>query len=391
MRFRLATLNVWGLPEPLSEDPSARMREIGRNLPRLELDAIVFQEVWTAKAQSILARFGPRAGLVHVWSGATGVGGSGLVVLSRHPIEAVRFEPYLLRGDPNNGDYYSGKGFAVLQIATPLRPLTLVDTHLHARYTTEVAHEYRSQRIGQIVQLAAAAAVLRAPLLVGGDFNLYEGLDEYRVLLGLTGLRDAAAEVGCREPTVYRQNPYRTTSPKPDRRIDLLLARDGAETGVRIRHAERIFDDLFEHGGREIAFSDHAGLLVDFELVPGGGAPVPPADPVAVADAASRLEEGRALAQGQRRDGRLGAGLGMGAGLLAAAGMRAAPLTRRRLLRRSLHAAGLAALAPILSYSFVSEVAAPDQLRAFDTLAAQLARIAARSALHPGKTLGPVS
>jgi hypothetical protein len=81
----------------------------------------------------------------------------------------------------------------------------------------------------------------------------------------------------------------------------------------------------------------------------------------------------------------------MGAGLLAAAGMRAAPLTRRRLLRRSLHAAGLAALAPILSYSFVSEVAAPDQLRAFDTLAAQLARIAARSALDPGKTLGPVS
>jgi endonuclease/exonuclease/phosphatase family metal-dependent hydrolase len=380
MRFRLATLNVWGLPQPLAENPSARMREIGRALPRLGLDAIVFQEVWTGRAQSLLARFGPRAGLAHVWAGATGIRGSGLLVLSRHPIEAVHFEPYLLRGDPDNGDFYSGKGFAQLRLAASPQPLTLVDTHLHARYTTEVAHEFRSQRIGQIVQLAASAASVRSPLLVAGDFNLYEGLDEYQVLLGLAGLRDAAAEVGAREPTVVRSNPYRRTSPKPDRRIDLVLARDGVETGVRVRHVERIFDEPFEHGGREIAYSDHAGLLVELELVPGAGAPRPAPDAPAGAVAASRLAEGRALARGQRQEGRVGAGLGMGAGLVAAAGLRAGPLTRRRLLRRSLHAAGLAALAPVVGYSFVSEIAAPDQLRAFDALSDQLARLAARGA-----------
>jgi hypothetical protein len=60
---------------------------------------------------------------------------------------------------------------------------------------------------------------------------------------------------------------------------------------------------------------------------------------------------------------------------MASASIRAGPVTRRRLLRGALHAAGFAALAPVLGFSFVSEVVAPDELRAFDELAARLARL----------------
>lgn len=383
VRIRVATLNAWGLPDLFAEDVGIRLREIGRRLSHLELDAIAFQEVWTSEAQRLLGDAGGRAGLTHRWHGPAGLGGSGLLVLSRHPIGSVRFERYILHGDPSVGDYYGGKGFAELTLETPTGPLTLVDTHLHARYASSVAHQYRPHRIGQIVQLAASLASLRGPLLVGGDFNLEDHHDEYDVLLGLTGLRDAAAELGFDEPTVYRDNPYRYRSSKPDRRIDLLLARDGTAAGVRVHRVERVFDEPFDHSGRVLACSNHAGLLAEIDLEPGAGAPIPETDREAVATAARLLAEGRALARDQRQEGRLAAGLGLGTALVATAGVRAGPITRRRLLRGALQAAGVAALAPVLGFSFVSEVVAPDELRALEALTARLARLAGRPERGP--------
>jgi len=373
--MRIATLNAWGLPKPFADDVSTRIREIGRRLAHLELDAIAFQEVWTDRAQERLRGAGAAAGLVHVWHGDSGLRGSGLLVLSRFPIKSVRFEPYALHGDPSLSDYYGGKGFAELRLATPSGPLALVDTHLLARYTNDVPHEYRAQRVGQIIELASGLAEVHTPLLVAGDFNLDPTHEEYGVLLGLTGARDSASEVDAHVPTVYRGNPYRARSRKPDRRIDYLLARSGTGAGLRVRSVERCFDDLFRHHDHEIAYSNHAGLLIDAEIVPGAGSPLPAADPSAVATAARLLGEGRSLARSSRREGRIGAGVGLGAALMASASIRAGPVTRRRLLRGALHAAGFAALAPVLGFSFVSEVVAPDELRAFDELAARLARL----------------
>jgi endonuclease/exonuclease/phosphatase family metal-dependent hydrolase len=356
------------------------MREIGRRLPRLDVDAAAFQEVWTSEAQATLVRAGREAGLAHAWHGEPGVRGSGLLVLSRLPIASVRFEAFALRGVPTVGDYYGGKGFAEVALETPAGALTLVDTHLHARYASSVDHEYRSHRIGQIVQLASSAAGLRTPLVVAGDFNLHEGHAEYAVLLGLTGLRDTAAELDCRHPTVYRENPYRVRSTKPDRRIDLLLARSGVEAGVRLRRAERIFDDLFQHAGRRIACSNHAGVRVELEVVPGAGSPLPAPEPSAVATATRLLGQGRELARARRREGRLAAGLGLGTLIAASAGTRARRLTRRRLLRGAMRLARLGALAPLVGFSYLSEFVTPDELRAFEGISARLARLAGEGA-----------
>ena len=63
-------------------------------------------------------------------------------------------------------------------------------------------------------------------------------------------------------------------------------------------------------------------------------------------------------------------------GPLMTIGVRSAPITRRRLLRGALQTAGLAALAPALGFSFVSEFVTPSELRAFDAVAARLSRLA---------------
>jgi len=377
MQVRVATLNVWALPEPFGHQVRRRMRAIGAKLSGLDLDAIAFQEVWTGEARGILLRAGRKAGLPHAWYNDTALGGSGLLVLSRLPIEAVHFERFVLPGRPqrvDHPDYYGGKGFTRVRLATAAGPVIFVDTHLHARYGGDVAHEYLAYRIGEVVQMALRLAVVREPLIAAGDFNFREGDPEYRVLQGLTRLRDVAAELGRPEPTVFRGNPFRAGGRKTDRRIDFLFVRDGSQLGVRARETRRVFDEVFELGGKPASYSDHAGVLAEIEI--GGSSPAKAKafDPEAAGLASRLLAEGRRLAEGQRRGDRTAAGIGLGTALLAAAGVRHRRVSRRRLLRAGLEGAGILALAPCIGLSVLSEVFAPDELRAFDQLAALLDR-----------------
>jgi endonuclease/exonuclease/phosphatase family metal-dependent hydrolase len=267
-------LNVWGLPEPLADHVSERMRAIGARLAEFDLDVVALQEVWTPGVRDALRAAGRRAGR--------------LMVLSRLPIEAARFEPFAVRGVPRHADYYGGKGFAALRLRGPDGPITLVDTHLHARHARSVDHQFVPHRVGQIVQIALAVLQIPDPVLAAGDFNSAEGEPEHLVLEGLTGLRDVAAELDRRQPTVLRANPYRTRSTKPDRRIDFLFARDGASLRATPARVERVFDGVFEHDGASLSCSNHAGVLAEIEIEPARRATPPGADPDAVVRAARR-------------------------------------------------------------------------------------------------------
>jgi sphingomyelin phosphodiesterase 2 len=370
VRLRVATLNTWGLPEPAAWAVAPRMRALSARLPALELDVLALQEVWTAEARALLVEAGRRAGLPYAWQ-RTGVArDGGLLVLSRLPILGARFERYTLPGRPRRPDYFAGKGFLQLRLAGDAGPVQIFDTHLHARYASEVPHAYEAYRVGQIVQLATALRETHEPAIAAGDFNLRDDTAEYRILTGLTGLRDVAAELGRREPTVYDAHPLRAT--QRDRRIDYLLVRDGQGLAVRARRVERAFDEIFEIAGKPASYSDHAGVVAELELAPGAGQRSAP-EPEVLELASSMLARGRALARRQRREDRALAGVGLGGALAALAGVRAPRVTRRRLLRASLHGAALLALAPGLGYSLLSEVCAPDELRCFDDLAARLA------------------
>jgi endonuclease/exonuclease/phosphatase family metal-dependent hydrolase len=380
MHIRIATLNAWALPGPLGRDVEERMAAIGGRLAQLALDAIAFQEVWTAEARELLLAAGRAAGLPHAWHKEAWLGGSGLVVLSRLPIASARFERFALRGFPervDHGDYYGGKGFAEIVLETGAGPLVLVDTHLHARYPSDMPHEYRAHRVGEVVQLAARALDIAEPIVAVGDFNTVESEREYGVLTGLTGMRDAALEAGRPQPTKFHGNPYRSRN-SHDKRKDFVFVRDGHRARLRVRGAERVFDEVFPIRGRESSYSDHAGVLAELEIEPGPPRNGAAADPGAVRAAAELLAEGRDEARLRRREGRALAGAGFGAALLAAAGLRGRSLSRRRLLRASLQGAALAALAPGVGYSLLSEVFVPDELRAFDTVSASLARFQPR-------------
>ena len=378
--MRLATLNVWGLPWPASREGSERMRAIGARLPALELDVVAFQEVWTESARRSLREAGRRAGLVHAWQHGAALGGSGLLVLSRAPFEDARFDAFVVRGFPLrvwHGDYHGGKGFCLLRFGRPGAAFTLINTHLHAQYVDDAHDDEHPHRVAQLVQLAAAITQLGDPVLAAGDFNMREGRPEYGVFMGLTGMRDAALELDRREPTTLLSNPYRIQrNATREERIDYVFTRDGNGGRLRVRSIERIFDE--PPAGGAAAYSDHAGLIAELELAPDAASRAPAPEAAAAEIAARVLAAGRAAAEARRGERRLAAAGALAGAALAGAGTRQPWLSRRRVLRAGLGAGALLALPFGLTNAALSELAVPDEVRAFDVVAAQLAELQAR-------------
>jgi endonuclease/exonuclease/phosphatase family metal-dependent hydrolase len=380
MRVRVATLNAWALPPPVGEDVALRMRAIGERLPELDVDLMAFQEVWTAAARAVLVEAGRRAGFRDAWQPSAWVGGGGLLVLSRHPIERAVFEPFDLRGHAERlelGEYWGGKGFAALRIDLAGSRLLLVDTHLHARYNQDAPHGYRPHRVAQLAQLSTWLARDPEPLIVAGDLNFEEGDPEYRVLRGLAGVRDVAAELDRREPTVLDTHPDGPERRLASRRVDFVLVRDGTPPRpLTARGAARPRRGGGDRGppAHGLGPRGRAGRGRARGVARGGARPAP--DPQAVALALRLLAEGRMHARRRERDFWAAAGIGAGATALSATGARFAT-TRRRFVQRAFQSAALVALVPGAAATILSQLYVPDEIRAFDAAAERVARLGA--------------
>ncbi len=370
MRLRIATLNVWGLPFGLARDLPERRSAIGASLAGLDVEAVAFQEVWTAATLAALREAGHSAGLVHAWPAAGDTAPGGLLLLSRLPFGAGRFEAYAARGLPEriwHGDYQGGKGFASVRLQTPEGPVGLFATHLVSQYAPDREDVYWGQRMAQVVQLATALRAWPDPVVAVGDFNLSDDQPHHGALLGLAGLRDAALERGRREPTVLPSNPYRSSRRAPDARIDYVFVRAGAERGLRTLGFERVFDEPLRLGGRKAAYSDHAGLRVELAVDrTTAGGETPAADPGAVETARRLLVGGRSAAEQRRFRRRALGGLGLTAAALAFLGQRGGGLSRRRMLRGLLGSGGALMGLSGLGALALAELASPDETAAFD-------------------------
>jgi len=371
VKLRILTLNVWGLPWPFGSSVPERIAAIGGALPALAPDVAAFQEAWTPDARAALARAGRRAGLPHAFPEPAGPGRGGLLVLSRHPLRGAGFVPYLLNGFPeriDHADYWGGKGFVVCEIEAPSGAIAFVTTHMHARYAPRPLDPYKGHRTAQVVQLAAALRAISRPLVAAGDFNFEERFEEHAVLLGLAGLEDVALSLDHREDTVRWPGSHRRLPGLAGARIDYVFCRGGRDASWRPLGIERVLDGPVEIAGHAANYSDHAGLVAELELVP-GGAPLAPVDPEAVSLARGMLERGRSATAGRRSALRWS-----GAGGLAAAAIAARPALRARLSRRQLLAGGLATLAGLAGGGclFLAEEVRPAELDAFEAMLKQL-------------------
>lgn len=374
MQLRLLTLNVWGFPAPVSRVPEARMRAIGERLPSLELDAAVFQEVWTASARAELIAAGKRAGLIHSWARHKTLQNSGLLILSRWPMRDIRFQLFALCGLPqrvNHADFYGGKGFVSAVLDTPEGEFQLMNTHLHAAYgSIGFADEYVGHRMAEAVELALEIALSPRPIALLGDLNSYHYRGELNVLRHTTGLVDVARAARNEQATIVPNSPFRPKENPPGPRIDYVLARSGKDMGLEPVSAMRVFDDNFDVDGELATYSDHAGVLGVLEFS-GAGKPLRAPDPRNIARARRTLAYGQRIASARRRRQRTVAAGGLAVGLAGVSASR----SRRGVLRALALAIAGTALIPSVATLALGEFFTPYELDKFADIERKLAQL----------------
>lgn len=288
MKVRVLTFNTWGVPF-FSKDRAARMRAIGRALAHMDVDVVGLQEVFYAKDRQLIIRAAAEGGLIHHHYFHSGVAGSGLLTLSRYPIEETSYLRFQLNGRPQDlirVDYYAGKGVGRARIATPAGPLDVYNAHFIAPYL-----EFGPDRFGphRVAQALEAGHYMRAtsgetPAVLTCDLNCYPDDLTYRTLLSSGGLVETygtvdapgggasdggASDGGASDGGASggARSGYATIH--PPERFDYIFARSGGRGALDVASSRFVLGgtpDPNPDGVR--GYSDHYGILTEFELAP---------------------------------------------------------------------------------------------------------------------------
>ncbi|ORY87097.1 Endonuclease/exonuclease/phosphatase [Protomyces lactucae-debilis] len=184
--LEIVSLNCWGL-KYISELTDERIAHIADELANGTSDIVCLQEIWQRRHWRLL-RDRVKDRLPHSKYFYSGMMGSGLAILSRHPIIGTDMRPYTLNGRPQafyRGDWFVGKGVASVVILLPSkRKCQIFNTHMHAPYNERV-DTYLCHRTAQGWDLRK---MLKASVEAGyltfatGDFNSVPGSLVHRFL-----------------------------------------------------------------------------------------------------------------------------------------------------------------------------------------------------------------
>lgn len=172
-RLRVVTWNLWGI---LWKTPrrAERMQVIAREIVKMKPDIVGFQEVFVQADRELLASALRETGLPYARYFPSGLVGSGLLLVSRYPIESDSFIRYADGGRPeavHHGDWWAGKGLSLSTLRLSNGTLLyLANTHMHARYQGQY-HATQLSQGRQLIPWAKRVKETGAPALWLGDWN----------------------------------------------------------------------------------------------------------------------------------------------------------------------------------------------------------------------------
>jgi len=380
--LRIGTFNVWGLPETFGfgDDVSSRMRIIAERVSRSDLDVLLIQEAWTEEVRETLVGGALAAGY-EVAAGPDASGG--LMTLSRRPIRSARFDRFHFRGDPERlaqGEFLGGKGFQTMLIEGDSGPLSLINTHLHARYRRSRPRLNSAVRTAQILQIVGRLSELDGTAVVGGDFNCTLEDPEYAIFRGLSGVVELGG--GSRHPTLSRTNYYKRNRQGQDKRIDFLFVRPGKGFTWSVADARLFFAEPARIRDIDRSLSDHFGFRADLSVESSAAQSISSKaatlDPRTFDLARSLLEVGRVEADRRERAHFESSAAWVVAGALACGVRRHPTLGRRCFLRGVAGAAAWCALVPAVGFGALARLDSDGKRDAFDEGHEILAQLAAR-------------
>lgn len=293
--IRIATANLWGVSvlgfdwaDDIDERFAAMAERLASNQPML--DVVLIQEAWKdAARRALLEHEGVARSFPFRVDAVDQPGGSGLVILSRFPIETAHFERFRAQGRCIKfweGDCISGKGILTVRLRVGDRSIWIGDTHLIACYSRSddsetacgVADPNGDDRWQQIVEARQTIESLvgNDPVILGGDFNLTRTSRYYPLMTGAAipahPLVDRTVP-STSSPRRATDTPRGWTEPEEKvlvpNRLDYLWTRPGTEVRWQARdNARPIFTEpVVLASGKSVALSDHPILAAEFCLV----------------------------------------------------------------------------------------------------------------------------
>ena len=247
IRMRVVTWNVWGL-RWITPRRAERLEIVARETAKLKPDIVGFQEAFVEADRQALITSLRAEGLEHARYFHSGLVGSGLLTVSRYPIESVGFIRYVSNGRPeafHHGDWWAGKGLSLCTLELPggVR-LYLGNTHLHARYKQNRYHETQLAQAGQLLPWVGKVLATGSPSLWLGDWNNSPDSDVLAPLIKAGQWKLLSAE-------------------KP--RIDHVFGGgEGAGWEWRVLGQGKVNGKL--ESDANVPWSDHAAVWVDVEL-----------------------------------------------------------------------------------------------------------------------------
>jgi endonuclease/exonuclease/phosphatase family metal-dependent hydrolase len=250
--LKVVTFNIWDLWHEGSHHQE-RMAAIGQKLCALQPDVVGLQEAFVGAHRKTLLDTLADCGLNSAMYFPSGLAGSGLLVVSRYPIEEAFFLRYSQGGKAhkvNHGDWWAGKGVCLARLELPdgTGYLDFFNTHAHARYGST---EYDSVRISQMKELAAfinTASLKTAPALSVGDYNIrpeephYQTLVEEAAFNRMMTIDTRIDHIFAVESDLYifdvlETVPIKADVPLKDGKTDRLSDHTGYMSTIRIRPA----------------------------------------------------------------------------------------------------------------------------------------------------------
>ena len=173
-RMRVATWNLWGILW-LTPHRAERMQVLAREIVKMKPDIVGFQEVFVQADRDLITTAVRDFGLSHSRYFPSGLVGSGVLLVSRYPIESDGFIRYTENGRPeavHHGDWWAGKGLSLSTLRLPNGTLLYVaNTHMHARYREGLYRDTQLAQARQLIPWAQRVKETGAPALWLGDWN----------------------------------------------------------------------------------------------------------------------------------------------------------------------------------------------------------------------------